>query len=267
MPNQQGSRGRPRGPLAWFGLFLMTVAVGWLQFFPESEHPVATNTTVTRNESVSLVVLDPGHGGVDSGAICAGVLEKDLTLDLAKRVQRLVRLQGFETMLTRDGDDYQTLANRAAFANRQRDCIFISLHFNDGKLAASSGVETYYASQQVDDRATSFSPWLPFLQQASSQSPNLRSQSLAGFIQDALVARTQALNRGTKAEQFYVIANVRHPAVLIEGGFLTNKDDVAKLESGDYRERMAAAICEGILRYRDTLRNRQPALAVTTPGG
>ncbi len=233
----------------------------------ERKHPVAvSNAPVVRDEFVSLIVLDPGHGGVDSGAMCAGVLEKDLTLDLAKRVQRLVHLQGFETMLTRDGDEYQTLANRAAFANRQRDCIFISIHFNDGKLAASSGVETYYASQQIDDHATPFSSWLPFLQRTSLQSLNLQSQSLAGFIQDALVARTQALNRGTKAEQFYVIANVHHPDVLVEGGFLTNRDDVTKLGSGDYRERMAAAICEGILRYRDALRNRQPALAVTTPG-
>jgi N-acetylmuramoyl-L-alanine amidase len=88
---------------------------------------------------------------------------------------------------------------------------------------------------------------------------------LAGFIQKSLAKRTQAFNRGTRAEQFYVIANVRHPAVLVEGGFLTNKDDVAKLASEEYRERIAAAICEGILHYRDTLRGRQPALAVATP--
>ncbi len=241
MRGKPGPRSTPRGSLAWFGLFLMATAVAWLQFFPERKHPVAvSNAPVVRDEFVSLIVLDPGHGGVDSGAMCAGVLEKDLTLDLAKRVQRLVHLQGFETMLTRDGDEYQTLANRAAFANRQRDCIFISIHFNDGKLAASSGVETYYASQQIDDHATPFSSWLPFLERTSSPSPNLQSQSL--------------------------VANVHHPAVLVEGGFLTNKDDVTKLESDDYRERMAAAICEGILRYRDALRNRQPALAVTTPG-
>ena len=95
--------------------------------------------------------------------------------------------------------------------------------------------------------------------------PNILSQSLAGFIQESLVTRTQAFNRGTRAEQFYVIANVRHPAVLVEGGFLTNKDDVAKLASEEYRERIATAICEGILHYRDTLRGRQPALAVATP--
>jgi N-acetylmuramoyl-L-alanine amidase len=250
--------------LAIIGLLLMAAAFIWLQFFPVSEAPVVTSEPQHAEKSVSLVVLDPGHGGIDSGAICAGVLEKDLTLDIAHRVQRIIHLQGFETLLTRDGDDYKSLANRADFANRQRNCIFISIHFDEAKLAASTGVETYYAARQFD-RAVPFSSWLPFLQQAASESPNLQSQSLAGFIQESLVARTQAFNRGTRAEQFYVIANVRHPAVLMEGGFLTNKDDVAKLESEDYRERMAVAICDGILHYRDALGNQQPALAVTTP--
>lgn len=265
-PGREQTRGAQRAVLAWIGLLLMAVSFVWLQLLPESWRPVTTTVPAPLEESFALVVLDPGHGGTDSGAMCAGALEKDLTLDVAKRVQRLIHLQGFETVLTRQGDDYVSLANRAAFANRQRDCVFISIHFNDGKLDASSGVETYYAMQQLEHDSAAFSSWLPFLQKTALQSPNVQSQSLAGFIQDALVVRTQATNRGTKAEQFYVIANVRHPAVLVEGGFLTNKIDIAKLETEDYRERMAAAICEGILRYRDALRNRQPALAVTPPG-
>jgi N-acetylmuramoyl-L-alanine amidase len=68
-------------------------------------------------------------------------------------------------------------------------------------------------------------------------------------VQDALVKKTQAFNRGTKAEQFYVVANVRHPAVLVEGGFLSNNEDVGKLTTEAYREQLAAAIADGILRY------------------
>src|SRR5438477_10779285 len=81
-----------------------------------------------------------------------------------------------------------------------------------------------------------------------------------------MVARTKAPDRGTKAEQLFVIANVGVPAVLVEAGFLSNKEDIAKLESNDYREQMAAAISEGILRYRDVLKERQLPLAVTGPG-
>ena len=108
------------------------------------------------------------------------------------------------------------------------------------------------------------SSWLPFLQR-TAELPDPESQSLAGFIQEALVSQTQALNRGTKAEQFFVIANVNHPAVLVEGGFLTNKDEVSKLGSPDYREQIANAITDGITRYRDVVRQR-PALVSTAPG-
>jgi N-acetylmuramoyl-L-alanine amidase len=82
-----------------------------------------------------------------------------------------------------------------------------------------------------------------------------------------LIVRTQAVNRGTKAEQFYVLANVRYPAVLVEGGFLTNKEDIARIGSVDYREQLAAAISEGILSYRDRLKQSQLPLAVTAPDG
>ena len=110
-------------------------------------------------------------------------------------------------------------------------------------------------------------PWWPFLQQAVLESSNVESQSLAGFIQEALVTRTQAVNRGTTAQQFYVIAAVRHPAVLVEGGFLTNSEELHKLATGEYREQIAAAISDGVMRYREVLQGRETPLAVDLPGG
>ena len=193
------------------------------------------------------------------------MLEKDLTLDVAHRVDRLLEAEGIATVMTRLGDTYVSLAERAAFANRVSDCIFISIHFNEDNRPVSTGVETYYAAHQITP-GSFMTSWLPFLWRALSESPNLESQSLAGFIQEALVARTQALDRGTKAKQFFVIANVTSPAVLVEGGFLTNKEDSSKLTSEDYREQLAAAISDGILRYRDALKQRQSAVAVTAPG-
>ena len=197
--------------------------------------------------------------------MCAGVLEKDLTLDVAHRVDRLLEAEGIATVMTRLGDTYVSLAERAAFANRVSDCIFISIHFNEDNRPVSTGVETYYAAHQITP-GSFMTSWVPFLWRALSESPNLESQSLAGFIQEALVARTQALDRGTKAKQFFVIANVTSPAVLVEGGFLTNKEDNSRLTSEDYREQLAAAISDGILRYRDALKQRRSAVAVTAPG-
>ena len=197
--------------------------------------------------------------------MCGGVLEKDLTLDVAHRVDRLLEAEGIATVMTRLGDSYVSLAERAAFANRVSDCIFVSIHFNEDNRPVSTGVETYYAAHQITP-GSFMTSWLPFLWRALSESPNLESQSLAGFIQEALVARTQALDRGIKAKQFFVIANVTSPAVLVEGGFLTNKEDNSRLTSEDYREQLAAAISDGILRYRDALKQRQSAVAVTASG-
>ena len=213
----------------------------------------------------AVVVLDPGHGGQDSGAMCAGVLEKDLALDVARRIDRLLDSEGIATLMTRLGDTYVSLTDRAAFANRIRNCIFVSIHFNEDNKPVASGVETYYASHQITTGSSGAS-WLPFLWRPLSRSPNPESQTLAGFIQDALVARTRAINRGTQPGQFFVIANVTSPAVLIEGGFLTNKEDISKLVSEDYRDQIAAAVADGILRYRDATSQRKQTLAVTGSG-
>ncbi len=250
----------------WLGLLLMAASLVWLQLYPESWTPVAPSLPAPPAlETVSLVILDPGHGGTDSGVETAGILEKDLTLDVAKRVERLVRLKGLPVLLTREHDDYVPLADRAAVANREHDCIFVSIHFNDGEKASAGGVETYYASH-VTALFPAVASWLPFLDR-SELTPDLESQSLAGFIQEALVLQTQALNRGTKAEQFFVIANVKHPAVLVEGGFMSNKTEVSRLGSPEYREQIATAIAEGITRYRDAVRQRQAAVMSPDPGG
>jgi N-acetylmuramoyl-L-alanine amidase len=253
-----------RNGMAWLGLVLMIVSFAWWQWTSKPGPPASTREP-ERREPFAVVVLDPGHGGQDSGAMCAGTLEKDLTFDVAQRVDRLLQAQGVATVMTRVGDAYVSLAERAALTNRVPQCVLISIHFNEDNKAVSSGIETYYAEHQMPIGAPIIS-WLPFLQKAASTGPDVESQSLAAFIQEALVARTQAVNRGTKAKQFFVIANVRHPAVLVEGGFLTNKEDIARLASSEYRDQMAAAISEGILRYRD-LKQRQPTLAVTAQGG
>lgn len=214
-------------------------------------------------QPVSVVVLDPGHGGQDSGAIAGNVLEKDLTLDVAQRVERLLAENGVATIMTRVGDAYVSLADRSAMANRMDAAIFVSIHFNEGVRPLATGVETYFAARQTT-AAPQLATWLPFLQKISEE-PNVESQSLAGFIQQELVGRTQAANRGTKAEQFYVLSNVRHPAVLVEGGFLTNKSDMARLSDSNYREQLATGISNGILAYREALKHRGPLLTGTIP--
>jgi len=254
-----GFVGRVTNLVAWLGLALMLASFIWWQVLLTPRNAISTERTAAP-APFTLVVLDPGHGGQDSGAMCGPVYEKDLTLDVAQRVDRLLQAQGLATLMTRVGDSYVSLQDRVAVTNRARDCIFVSIHFNESKKTAS-GVETYFADHQTAP-APRLVSWIPFFQGAAAESPTLASQSLARFIQEAMLARTKAPDRGTKAEQFFVIANVSAPAVLVEAGFL-NKEELAKLETNDYRDQMAAAISEGILRYRDVLKERQLTLAVT----
>src|SRR5438132_1672899 len=254
-----------RNVLAVAGLLLMSASLVWISFHQEKRPAVYKESKATQPQTskpFAVVVLDPGHGGQDSGAMCGGVMEKDLTLDVTRRVDRLLDAEGVATLMTRLGDTYVSLADRAAFGNRVRDSIFVSIHFNEDNKPVASGVETYYAAHQIAS-ASALASWLPFLARPPSDSPKLESRSLAGFIQEALVARTRSVDRGTQTKQFFVIANVTSPAVLIEGGFLTNKEDVSKLASEDYRDQLAAAIADGILRYRDAVSQRKSALTAT----
>src|SRR5882724_4930479 len=252
--------------VALFGLLLMVASFVWMQLH-QAQRPVAKPEPraakgSTASKPFAVVVLDPGHGGQDSGAMCGGVLEKDLTLDVARRIDRLLNSEGIATLMTRVGDTYVSLGDRAAFANRARKSIFVSIHFNEDNKPVASGVETYYAAHQIT--AGSFlASWLPFLWRPLSDSPNPESQNLAALVQEALVARTRSIDRGTEARQFFVIANVTSPAILIEGGFLTNKEDISKLASEDYRDQIAAAVADGILRYRDAASQRNSTLAAT----
>ena len=254
-----------RNMLSFAGVLLIIASLVWISFHQEKHHAIRTQSTANRPTApkpFAVVVLDPGHGGQDSGAMCGGVMEKDLTLDVARRVDRLLDAEGVATLMTRLGDTYVSLADRAAFGNRVRDSIFVSIHFNEDNKPVASGVETYYAPHQIAS-ASALASLLPFLAQPPSDSPKPESQSLAGFIQEALVARTRSVDRGTQTKQFFVIANVTSPAVLIEGGFLTNKEDVSKLASEDYRDQLAAAVADGILRYRDAVSQRKSALTAT----
>src|SRR5437588_4940071 len=250
--------------ISWLGLVLTALSFLMLMWTREPllSHPSFPHPKKT--EPFALVILDPGHGGQDSGAMAGNVLEKDLTFDVAQRVDRLLGGQGISTLLTRTGDSYVSLSERAQLINRANNAIVVSIHFDDGPRPDVSGIETYFAAQQATGVAT-IASWLPFLQKIANNQPNVESQSLAQFIQQQLVAHTQAVNRGTKAEQFYVLANVRHPAVLVEAGFLTNKNEIGKLADANYREQLAVAISDGILKYRDTIKGLGDDVDGTSP--
>ncbi len=131
------------------------------------------------------MVLDPGHGGDDSGAMCGAVMEKDLTLDVALRTELLLRTAGFKTALTRHDDRYLSLAERAEVANHEKNSLFVSIHFNDGERAAASGVETYFAPRQAAS-GTGIFAWLSFLQPTETNCSAAGAERESGAISPGL---------------------------------------------------------------------------------
>ena len=179
----------------------MAICLSWWQIANLARRdPPRSARRRPEKPSVGLVIIDAGHGGQDSGAVYNGILEKDLTLDVARRVEGFARVHGLRTMLTRSADTFVSLAARADTANRENECVFVSIHFDEGNRAVATGVQTFYATRQ---QPKSLIPsWLPFLQPVLPQTVDFESQTLAGFVQEALVARTHALIAGRARNSF-----------------------------------------------------------------
>lgn len=183
------------------------------------------------------IVLDPGHGAHDVGALGYGSLnEKDVVLDTGLRVQSLLTNTPFNVIMTRSTDVFYTLSERTDMANQANADIFVSIHANafNGK---ASGTETFYYGK------------------ASTNSRIEESKKLAGYIQVRLLEAMGTKDRGVKSGNYAVIRETTMPAVLVELGFIDNKDDYAKLSTETYRQKSAEAIYYGILDYYKVERN------------
>ena len=174
------------------------------------------------------VVLDPGHGGPDPGAIgIGGIRETDVVLEVSKIVEKLLYEKGVKVNLTRKTEVDLNLPTRVSFANKMDADIFVSIHANAsrGKRRDINGLETFY-----------YRGW--------------RGRLLAKKIQKQILRVSPGSpDRGVKQGRFYVIKNTRMPAVLVEIGFLTGRLDARRLEKTTHRKRLAYAIAKGILEY------------------
>ncbi len=219
---------------------------------------------------VRRVVLDPGHGGHDPGATGPGGLrEKDVTLDIAHRAAPLVaRELGISTLLTRDGDDYVALDERTARANAFQADLFVSIHCNASENAASHGVMTFVLDASPDvlashvaARENSASP-AAAAELANAMSRVLDATSVGASVHfaDLLQRSTMASlqpgypdvpDQGVKRAGFYVLAGARMPAVLFETTFISNPKGEGRLDTADYRQKLADAIVNAIRAFRD----------------
>jgi N-acetylmuramoyl-L-alanine amidase len=219
-----------------------------------------------------VAVVDPGHGGDQEGAAGPGGLrEKQLTLQIARRVARRLERQGGKVYLTRQKDEAVPLAQRAALANARRADLFLSIHLNSmppGAGARTRGVETYFLSADASDasaRAVAArenadrlageekdpdDPVAGILESLGDAQALEQSSRLAYAIHERLVARVRAEDRGVKQAPFYVLAGARMAAVLVEVGFLSHPQEARRLAQAAYQDEVAAAIADGVAAWR-----------------
>lgn len=188
----------------------------------------ACSTTVRvkdTSRTFDTVVIDAGHGGAARGAWSRwGGAEKDATLSVAHRLEPKLRAAGFKTVMTRTRDVDVPLTQRARISNRQRNAVFVSIHFNHSPARRISGTETYYKSRP--------------------------SIGLARQIQSTVSALPGNSSRGVKTANFRVLKLNEYPAVLVECGFLSNPREGARCCRADHQERLADAIARGIIAQR-----------------
>jgi N-acetylmuramoyl-L-alanine amidase len=221
---------------------------------------------------VSRIVIDPGHGGHDPGAQGKGLNESELTLDIALRLEELLKKEpGVEVVLTRRTDEYIPLEERTSIANRESADLFLSIHANASRNAVARGVETYFLSFAATPEAEAVAARensahagemhkLPDMIKAIALNNKLdESRDLAAMVQEAMVTRLRRSNRdlrnlGVKKAPFVVLIGAGMPSVLAEVSFLTNKQELQLLKTPAYKDRIAEALHAAVMRYRRSLK-------------
>ncbi len=261
--------------------------------FADANHGASNQLSLTRELGLKInrIVIDPGHGGYDTGTMGPrGLLEKNLCLDVALRLGQMIEenIPGTQVVYTRKDDRHVPLEERTVMANDANADLFISIHANSSNIREIRGVETYYMSmatsweaRELAARENAFGQSslhdLPdLLKKIASSDKITESRQLAGEIQNALSKRLQLvsrqeMNRGVKRAPFIVLTGANMPAVLSEISFVSNASDESLLLDGAQRQRVAEGLYRGIAAYLDSLHSmqqkRQKFVSVNHTGG
>ena len=223
--------------------------------FDKALKPLLTPQVFSSIPKLRTIVIDPGHGGRNPGAINKnlGMVEKDLTLDLARRLKAILESRGYRVFLTRDKDQTVDNGNRPLIANRYGADLFICLHFNSVESRSVKGIETYTFTPQnqpstarsrlVDEDRKAFpsnryDPW---------------STLSAFYVQRQLIKTMGAVDRGIKKARFSMMIDLQCPGILVEGGFFSHYEEARKIKTINHRIRLAEAIADGVATYHKTL--------------
>jgi N-acetylmuramoyl-L-alanine amidase len=296
---------RRRATRQWSWILIGTAAVGtvclamFLSFFHPEKAPVVNAAPVAQDVSrvnvepipesegallhprpidhaaiplsIKTIVIDPGHGGEPGTTAESGITEKEITLDLALRLRRLLRNAPFKVLLTRDTDRAMSLEKRVNFANENKADLFLSIHANWMEPHTIRALETYYVgptddpaalhlvSRENKDSGYSISDYKKILEKIYVDARRDESRTLARAMQSQLFGSLKGPNpalenRGIKTAPFVVLIGTQMPAILVEVACLSNEEEAELLTKEDYRENIAVALARGIRSYANTLK-------------
>lgn len=222
---------------------------------------------------IKRVVVDPGHGGHDAGAIgYAGMMEKDVVLDVGKKLQKILTEElGVEVIMTRDTDVFIPLEERTAIANTAGADLFVSLHCNASRNKKAGGIETYFLNFASDEESMrlaarenatttkNISDLQAILNDLMLNSKVNESSKLARFVQGSLLDilfdnGNRPKDRGVKQAPFYVLVGAQMPSILVEMSFITNKEEARKLSDDKFQKTVAESIADGVKKYSEVIK-------------
>lgn len=209
---------------------MITFAASCSQPLRTDQEMVLAASSSKASEGKQLIVIDAGHGGDDIGAQVKNIKEKSLALQTATLVKQYLHAKGYRVILTRSRDVFLPLKKRTAIANDTKSKLFVSIHFNAFKSPQPHGIEIYYYNKGSKWRQNA-------------------SKKLADTVLHKMIEATGAKNRGVKYGNFHVIRETEMPAILVEGGFITNPAEHTNLSNKAYVEKMARSIATGIEQY------------------
>ena len=225
--------------------------------------PLVRPHRVPKVGKVQTVVLDPGHGGYDKGQVSRYGYEKDFALDVARKLRPLLQAKGLRVIMTREGDYFVPLEVRAQIANAARDSIFVSVHFNatnDDPNATGFEIFSFTPRGAPSTSDSAVAPSALSTQPGSNV--DAQSMALSACIYHSLLGHIPEYDRGIKRARFAVLRLTKVPAVLIEGGFLTERGECKLIAQKEWRAKLARAISVGIESYRALGIKKQPPMLV-----
>jgi N-acetylmuramoyl-L-alanine amidase len=209
--------------------------------------PVLRPSYIKKPIIFDTVVIDAGHGAHDSGAKGIKGYEKHYTLDLSLKLEAELKKRGFKTVMTRKTDTFLTLGQRVAIANKTKNAIFISIHFNSSGTKTANGIETFSLAPQGTSSTNGGSAWNSFLSGNTRDKENI---ALATSVHAHVVHDLKSIDRGIKRARFNVLRGINKPAILFEGGFITNPTEGAKIDEEAHRQRLANSIAVAVEKFK-----------------